>query len=145
MADIIEQARDYRRIIEHAVQIGLDDETAQAYPSLFPWWNPNGVNYYGPNDGNGPQSKVRYEVNNQLYKCISSHQSQYGWNPENAPSLWARMDDPAIEYPNWVQPTGAQDSYPSGAKVTHNGKKWTNTHGDGNVWEPGVYGWTEVV
>ena len=29
------------------------------------------------------------------------------------------------------------------ASVTsHNGKHWTSD-ADGNVWEPGVYGWTE--
>lgn len=47
------------------------------------------------------------------------------------------------EYPAWVQPTGAHDAYPLGAKVSHNGKKWTSDVAN-NVWEPGVYGWTEV-
>lgn len=47
------------------------------------------------------------------------------------------------EYPAWVQPTGAHDAYAQGAKVSHNGKKWTSDIAN-NVWEPGVYGWTEV-
>lgn len=47
--------------------------------------------------------------------------------------------------PDWVQPEGAHDAYPAEAKVNNNGKTWNNTHGDGNVWEPGVYGWEEVV
>jgi hypothetical protein len=42
----------------------------------------------------------------------------------------------------WVQPTGAHDAYPAGARVTHNGQTWTNIFGDGNIWEPGVFGWT---
>ena len=33
--------------------------------------------------------------------------------------------------------------YSKGDKVKHNGKIWTSDI-DGNVWEPGVYGWTEV-
>ena len=33
--------------------------------------------------------------------------------------------------------------YQKGDKVTHNGKTWEST-ADNNVWEPGVYGWTEV-
>ncbi|WP_270217645.1 carbohydrate-binding protein [Dorea longicatena] len=33
--------------------------------------------------------------------------------------------------------------YAKGDKVTHNGKTWIST-ADGNVWEPGVYGWEEV-
>lgn len=47
------------------------------------------------------------------------------------------------EYPAWVQPTGAHDAYAQGAKVSHNGKKWTSDVAN-NVWEPGVFGWTEV-
>ena len=46
------------------------------------------------------------------------------------------------EYPEWVQPTGAQDAYAKDSKVTHNGKKWISSY-DANVWEPGVYGWEE--
>ena len=34
-------------------------------------------------------------------------------------------------------------AYNSGDKVSHNGKHWTSNV-DANVWEPGVYGWTEV-
>jgi hypothetical protein len=29
-----------------------------------------------------------------------------------------------------------------GAKVSHNGKHWISDV-DNNVWEPGVYGWSE--
>jgi hypothetical protein len=47
-------------------------------------------------------------------------------------------------YPAWVQPTGGHDAYPRGAKVSHKGQNWENTGSDANVWEPGVYGWTEV-
>ena len=39
---------------------------------------------------------------------------------------------------------GAHDAYNAGDKVSHGGKHWTSTV-DSNVWEPGVYGWTEVV
>lgn len=37
----------------------------------------------------------------------------------------------------------AHDAYAQGDKVSHNGKHWTSKV-DNNVWEPGVYGWTEV-
>lgn len=36
------------------------------------------------------------------------------------------------------------DAYNNGAKVSHNGFHWINTYGDGNSWEPGVYGWDLV-
>ena len=48
-----------------------------------------------------------------------------------------------IEYPEWVQPIGSHDSYERGDKVTHNHKKWVSET-DGNVWQPGVYGWAVV-
>ena len=46
------------------------------------------------------------------------------------------------EWPEWVQPKGAHDAYSKGSKVSHNGKNWISNL-DGNVWEPGVTGWTE--
>ena len=67
------------------------------------------------------------------------------WEPGTDPSLWALVADssePTI--PQWVQPTGAHDAYAAGAEVMHNGTHWVNTHGDGNVWEPGVFGWESV-
>ena len=43
----------------------------------------------------------------------------------------------------WEQPDST-NPYMQGDKVTHNGKTWISDI-DGNVWEPGVYGWNEVV
>lgn len=48
------------------------------------------------------------------------------------------------ENDEWVQPTGAHDSYPIGTKVTRLGKVWLNLT-SANVWEPGVSGWREFV
>ena len=50
----------------------------------------------------------------------------------------------AEELDAWVQPTGAQDAYDVGAKVTHATKDWFSTT-PANVWEPGVFGWQEIV
>jgi hypothetical protein len=44
--------------------------------------------------------------------------------------------------PDWVQPSGSTDYYAQGARVTHNGSTWVSTT-PVNVWEPGVFGWTE--
>lgn len=76
-----------------------------------------------------------------LYEVVQAHTTQSGWEPPNVPALFKRVW--TEEYPEWVQPTGAQDAYAKGDKVTHNGKKWVST-ADNNVWEPGVYGWDEV-
>ena len=81
--------------------------------------------------------------NGTLYKCVQAHTSQADWTPPAAPSLWSLTADPTEEWPEWIQPIGAHDAYDLGAKVSHNGKHWTSDVA-ANVWEPGVYGWTEV-
>ena len=82
--------------------------------------------------------------NGTLYKCVQAHTSQADWTPPAAPSLWTPCTaDPTEEWPEWIQPIGAHDAYPLGAKVSHNEKHWTSTIAN-NVWEPGVYGWEEV-
>ena len=55
-------------------------------------------------------------------------------------------ETPVDEYPAFVQPTGAHDAYPIGAKVTFNGKRYTSNIA-ANVWAPDVYpaGWTLVI
>lgn len=52
---------------------------------------------------------------------------------------------PAPDYDEWVQPTGAHDTYPIGAKVVHNGHLWENTH-HANGWQPGTphSQWTDL-
>ena len=81
----------------------------------------------------------------QLYRSIHDV-TDAGQNrkPSENPSMWTRIGNPLEEFPEWIQPLGAHDAYSKGAKVSHNGKKWTSDS-DGNVWEPGVYGWTEYV
>ena len=59
-----------------------------------------------------------------------------------AVALWVWIHDPAIEWPEWRQSTGAHDAYPLGARVSHAGKRWTSDI-DNNVWEPGVANWSE--
>lgn len=82
----------------------------------------------------------RYE--GKLYRCLQSHTSQDTWTPAAVPSQWKEIGNPTGEWPEWSQPVGAIDTYPLGAKVSHNGKRWISTV-DNNVWEPGVYGWTQ--
>lgn len=110
----------------------IDAVTAAEHAELFcPWTYP--VAY--------PVGRmVRH--NGLLYRCVQAHTSQADWTPDAAASLWALAADPAEEWPAWSQPLGAHDAYELGAKVSHNGKHWVSTQPN-NVWEPGVYGWTE--
>lgn len=135
MSAILERARHLRAIIEDNATIMTDEEAIDAV-ELFPRWSADGVSYK-------VADRRRYGEN--LYKCLQDHVSQDGWDPESAPSLWAKIlpgqDD--TEIGEWEQPDST-NPYMAGDRVTHNGKTWESDI-DNNVWEPGVYGWTEVV
>jgi hypothetical protein len=74
--------------------------------------------------------------------CDIEHDSQDNWTPDTV-NMWHRIGNPEEEYPEWIQPDGAQGAYAAGNKVSHNDKKWISNV-DNNVWEPGVYGWNEI-
>ena len=112
----------------------LSDTDALQGVELFAVWSGDSVDY-------AVGDRVSYD--GTLYKCLTAHTSQSTWTPPDSPSLWVRVDDPSIEWPEWIQPVGSTDAYAKGAKVSHLGKHWISDV-DGNVWEPGVYGWTEV-
>lgn len=112
----------------------LTDEQAATVPAIYYPWDGNGVKYaVGDRRTDG----------GVLYRCIMAHTSQPTWNPADSPSLWAKVLIPTPgEIPEWEQPSST-NPYAKGDKVKHNGKIWISNL-DGNVWEPGVYGWTEV-
>ena len=109
------------------------DNTALRMVEFYPEWA-SGVAY---------TTGYKVQRSGKLWRCLQDHTSQYGWEPDNAPSLWAKVlipDETVV--PEWEQP-GSTNPYSAGDKVTHNGKTWVSAV-DNNVWEPGVYGWTEV-
>lgn len=83
------------------------------------------------------------QYNGILYKCIQEHTSQADWTPDTAVSLWTTATNPSEEYPQWSQPVGAHDAYMIGDKVKYSELHYISTV-DGNVWQPGVYGWELV-
>ena len=120
------------RDMMHKAAESLPDEDALEAVELFKAWY-SGIAYLAG-------ERVRYE--GKLYRCEQSHTSQVGWEPPVTPALWTEVAEPG-EIPVWKQPTGAQDAYQTGDKVSHNEKHWISTV-DNNVWEPGVYGWNEA-
>ena len=126
----IENARQLRQRIDTATTY-LSDDQAETVTELFPLWEANTAYAIG--------DRRRYE--DLLYRCVQAHTSQVGWEPPIVPALWVRTS--TEEWPEWIQPTGAQDAYNTGDKVTYNGEHWICDI-DGNVWEPGVYGWNLV-
>ena len=110
----------------------LSDEEALEVAALYPTW----------------ASKIGYEVSvgerlwydGKLYKVVQAHTVQEDWTPDVTASLYTEVS--IDEWPAWKQPLGSEDAYNTGDKVSHNDKHWVSII-DGNVWEPGVAGWTE--
>lgn len=112
----------------------IDGAAAAEHAELFaPWAYP--VKY--------KTGQIRRHTDGKLYRCLQDHTSQEDWAPDAASSLWAVAADPAEAWPAWSQPVGAHDAYAKDSRTSHNGKHWASDL-DGNVWEPGIYGWTEV-
>ena len=128
----METARKLRKLIEKAV-LSLEDEDALDCVSLFTAWDGDGHAY-------AVGDRVRY--GKDLYDCLQAHVSQAGWNPADAASLWAKVLIPGPGIPEWEQPSST-NPYMKGDKVRHNGLVWESDI-DNNVWEPGVYGWSQI-
>ena len=129
-----EKATTLRAMIEKASE-SLSDNDALEVVELFKSWF-SGISYVA-------DERVRY--GDKLYRCVQAHTSQADWEPDRTPALWTEVAKPG-EIPVWKQPTGAQDAYNTGDKVWYPEKDTTVyvSTVDGNVWQPGVYGW-EVV
>jgi len=117
-------------MVEEA-SVSLSDEDALLAPELYPHWQPNMEAI----------ADERMYYNGKLYRVVQTHVTQEQWTPDITPALFTEVS--VDEFPEWRQPTGAQDAYRIGDKVSHNDKHWVNTV-DYNVYEPGVYGWDEV-
>ena len=133
---LVEKARELRKILEKAMTDAQSLTEAEAITAtcLHPKWSGDGVQY---------TAGQRVQDDGTLYTVLQTHTSQPDWKPAAAPSLFAKVliPDPTV-IPEWEQPDST-NPYAKGEKVTHNGKTWVSDI-DGNVWEPGVYGWTEV-
>lgn len=113
-------------------RLTADDETALSAVEIYPVWTTDVA----------VSTDDRYQYDGKLYKCVQAHTTQADWTPDVTPALWVVVS--LEEFPEWVQPTGSHDAYNTGDKVTHNGVKYVSDV-DANVWEPGVYGWSEYV
>lgn len=128
---IIEQAQIIRAKLDNIIN-DFDDEKALDNIELFSLWETNTEYAIG--------DRKRYR--DKLYECVQAHTSQDMWTPDVTFALWKEIS--VDEFPEWVQPTGAQDAYMTGDKVSHNNLHWISDV-DNNVWEPGVFGWSEYI
>ena len=113
--------------------LSVDDNIALRMVEFYPEWAA----------GQDYTAGYKVQYNGTLYKVLTAHTSQDDWTPDAAPSIFAKVlipDETVV--PEWEQPDST-NPYNAGDKVTHNGKTWVSDV-DNNVWEPGVYGWSEV-
>lgn len=117
----------------------LPEDQALKVAAVYPRWRPN-VEYnigeivrYGLNADNEPQ----------IFRVAQMHTSQPDWKPDLTPALFTKLGFTEEGTAVWIQPLGTHDAYEMGDVVSHKGKLWEST-ANGNVWEPGVYGWKEI-
>ena len=134
LVEMINNRQFYTDADINGVRQNISEVDKKVSEVVMPEWDANGYSYF-------TGERVTYD--GKYYRCIQSHTSQADWTPDRSVSLWVEISDPAEEWPEWRQPTGAHDAYAKGDKVSHNDKHWISDI-DANVYEPGVYGWTEV-
>lgn len=112
----------------------LSDEEALNVAALYPTWSSK--------IGMQVNAGERYWYDGKLYKVVQTHTEQEDWTPDVSASLFTEVS--IEEWPEWVRPTGAQDAYMAGDKVTFEGKRYISII-DSNTWSPSEYpqGWDE--
>lgn len=112
----------------------LSDEDALAVAALYPTW----ISKVGEQVSVGE----RYWYDEKLYKVVQAHTVQENWTPDVSASLFTEVT--IDEWPAWRQPTGAQDAYMKGDKVTFEGKHYVSLM-NYNTYSPATYpaGWEE--
>lgn len=128
MIRTLKEARQFRAKLNGVLP--QDDAQALAVTELFPPWQSD----------TGYSTGDRRRHGDKLYRCVQAHTSLSDWTPDATPALWTKIS--VEEYPQWVQPTGAQDAYMIGDKVTFDGKRYVSVI-DSNTWSPSAYpqGW----
>ena len=141
MTDKIMKAKQLRRAIQLWAATLTDESAMMEIPDIYPTWVAENKSY---NTGDIFSYGLNADGETQLYSVLQPHTSQPEWTPEIATSLYKKVGFNDSGVPIWTQPLGATDAYQVGDKVEHNGKTWESDVAN-NVWEPGVYGWHEVM
>ena len=127
----LQKAEEIRKAINKFAE-NQTDETLIDNKAAFQLWSGNGLEV---------KAGEIYLYNDELYRVVQNHTTQPDWTPDKTPALYTKIS--VEEFPQWVQPTGAQDAYKKGDRATYDNKHWIST-ADNNVWQPGVYGWDEI-
>ena len=122
--DMGEVMEAVKRMLANSTE-SLSDEDALNVAALFPTW--------ASKMGQAVNVGERYWYDGRLWKVIQQHTVQDDWTPDTAVSLFVEVS--IEEWPEWVQPQGAQDAYMIGDKVTFEGVHYVSLI-DNNVWSP---------
>lgn len=78
----LSKAKHYRGVIEQTVQ-SADDTTALTVVSLHPGWAAGTEYTLGR----------KVQRGGKLWRCVTAHMAQEGWEPENTPALWEQINE----------------------------------------------------
>lgn len=135
----ISYAEQFNKAMQYFIST-LPEEKALVVSDIYEEWRV-GVKYT-------TSEWVTYGINpvgdKQLYQILQDHTSAEEWTPNVATSLYKAVGVTPSGVAVWVQPLGATDAYDEGDIVSHNDKEWIS-YINANVYEPGVYGWTEYI
>lgn len=103
-------------LTKEAVLLTATDEQAVEMALLYPLWQAGETYKAG--------RRLRFG-DGGFCKVLQDHTSQADWLPDKTPSLYVVLADPAKEWPEFRQPTGAHDVYMAGDKTTYKGDHYT--------------------
>ena len=106
----------------------LSDEDALAVAALFATWSSK--------IGEMVSAGERLWYDGKLYKVLQPHTVQEDWTPDVSASLFVEIS--IEEWPDYVQPTGTQDAYNTGDRVTFSEHHYICKM-DNCVWSPADY------
>ena len=122
-----------KKMLSHDAET-LSDNDAVSVAALFPTWSSR--------IGSSISVGERVWYDGKLYKAIQAHTVQSGWTPDITAALYTEVS--IVSWPDFVQPTGSENAYMSGDRVTYNGNHYLCVM-DYNVYAPDVYpaGWEQ--
>ena len=132
-------AKQFRRALELFAETLTDESTMMEIADIYPAYKIEHESKSGDVFSYG----VNADNETQLYQVLQNHVSKAEWKPDEAVSLYKKIGISPSGYPIWTQPYGASDAYQIGDIVQHKSNLWRSDY-DNNVWEPGVFGWTNV-
>lgn len=125
---------DYDQIVEAVKKVlsttteELSDEDALDVAALYPTWSSK--------IGEMVSAGERLWYDGKLYKVLQPHTVQEDWTPDTSTSLFVEIS--IEEWPDYVQPAGAQDAYNTGDRMTFNEHHYICKM-DNCVWSPADY------